>query len=170
MTPSSDSDALAQATVALSHPGLIRIVTEIDDNGPLQRHLLSRTLTSLSRQQLRHATKAGRTLGLLRIGTKAGVPSLLLTRGGTELAEIYDMAARWARTQRYPAPVADFVVRVQSTLTLLGAAGPFEDGDAVWDEDLDALRAAFTSWLRDHAADSGRPTPGRASAGWELAA
>jgi hypothetical protein len=170
MKPSSDTDALAQATAALSHPGLIRITTEIDDNGPLPRHLLSRTLTSLSGQQLRHATKAGRTLGLLRTGTKAGVPSLLLTRGGRELAEIYDMAARWARAHGFPAPATDFVTRVRSTLTLLGTAGPVEVDDAVRDEGLDALRAAFASWLRDHAAGSARSTPGTVSAGWELAA
>ncbi|GHD79366.1 regulator [Streptomyces goshikiensis] len=143
MNTSPDTIALAQAAAALSHPGLVRIVSDIDDHGPLPRHLLSRTLTGLSRQQLRHATAAGRALGLLRTGKHAGNPAFVLTSPGRELADVYDTAARWARTHQYPCDVSDFVTRVQATLALLGK--PSTDVPP-------APRAALASWVRDHGA------------------
>ncbi|MEU7601898.1 hypothetical protein [Streptomyces sp. NPDC041003] len=161
MNDRSPMGALVRATTTLSHPGLVRIVSEIDDNGPLQRHLLSQTLTGLSRQQLRHATAAGRALGLLRTRTHGGNPTLVLTPAGTELADVYDTAARWARTHHYPCDVSDFVTRVQATLTLLGTAG---------DEAPHAPQAALASWVRDHAAALGHPLAGMSPDEMELAA
>ncbi|MFD6912370.1 regulator [Streptomyces virginiae] len=161
MNALSDADALARATAALSHPGLVRIISDIDDNGPLQRHLLSRTLTGLPRQQLRHATAAGRALGLLRTRTHGGTPALVLTSAGKELADVYDTAARWARTHHYPCDVSDFVTRVQATLTLLGTAG----GEAPH-----APQAALASWVRDHAAALGYPLTGTSPDEMQLAA
>ncbi len=161
MKSPSGTDALARATAALSHPGLVRIVSEIDDNGPLQRHLLSRTLAGLSRQQLRHATAAGRAMGLLRTRTHGGTPTLVLTPAGKELADVYDNAARWARTHQYPCDVSDFVTRVQATLTLLGTAG----GEAPH-----APQAAVASWVRDHAAAVRFPLAGMSPDEMELAA
>ncbi|WP_406346486.1 hypothetical protein OH787_06185 [Streptomyces sp. NBC_01547] len=161
MNALSDTDALARATATLSHPGLVRIISDIDDNGPLQRHLLSRTLTDLSRQQLRHATAAGRALGLLRTRTHGGNPTLVLTPAGKDLADVYDTAARWARTHNYPCDVSDFVTRVQATLTLLGASG----GEAPH-----APQAALASWVRDHAAALRYPPVGMSPDVMELAA
>ncbi|WP_374777045.1 hypothetical protein OG756_34065 [Streptomyces sp. NBC_01310] len=165
MNAFSDTAALARVTAVLSHPGLIRVISDIDDNGPLQRHLLSRTLTGLSRQQLRHATASGRALGMLRAGTHAGNPALVLTPAGKELADVYETAARWARTHHYPCDVSDFVTRVQATLTLLGE----HDGTA-GDEAPHAPRAALVSWIRDHAAALGHPLAGASPDEMELAA
>ncbi|WP_406186181.1 hypothetical protein [Streptomyces sp. NBC_01006] len=165
MNAFSDTAALARVTAALSHPGLVRIISDIDDNGPLQRHLLSRTFTGLSRQQLRHATASGRALRLLRAGTHAGNPALVLTPAGKELADVYDTAARWARTHHYPCDVSDFVARVQATLTLLGEY----DGTA-GDEAPHAPQAALVSWIRDHAAAFGHPLAGTSPDEMELAA
>ncbi|GAA2643755.1 hypothetical protein GCM10010425_59050 [Streptomyces spororaveus] len=165
MNTDTHEAALIPATAALSHPGLIRIVSEIDDNGPLQRHLLSRTLTGLSRWQLRQASAVGRALGLLKASTDGGNPSLVLTPAGEALAEVYDMAARWARTHHYPCEVSDFVTRVQATLTLLGE----HDGTA-GDEVPHAPQVALASWVRDHAAVLGCPLAGMSPDEMELAA
>ncbi|MCB5163619.1 hypothetical protein LG634_02000 [Streptomyces bambusae] len=64
-TPASKT---SQAADTLAHDGLIRLISEIDDNGPLQRRMLATTLHGLSRRQLTHATTTGRRLGLLRTG------------------------------------------------------------------------------------------------------
>lgn len=143
--------ALVPATAALSHPGLIQIISEIDDNGPLHRHLLSRTLTGLSPWQRRQASAVGRALGLLKASSDDGIPSLDLTAAGEALADVYDTAARWARTHHHPNDVSDFVTRVQATLTLLGST-PSSPGHAAKldDESLHVPRTALTGWIRDH--------------------
>ncbi|MFK4222201.1 regulator [Streptomyces sp. NPDC019890] len=108
-----------RAIAVLAHPGLIRLVSEIDDNGPFPRRTLARTLADLARHQVRHALVAGRDHGLVKAGQHAGNPSYLLTEAGAELADVYDTAARWARAHHYPAIDSDFVTRVQATLALL---------------------------------------------------
>lgn len=138
----------------LAHTGLIRLISEIDDNGPLQRRMLATTLPGLSRRQLTHATAAGRALGLLRTGRQGGSACYALTDAGRELAEVYDTAARWARAHHYPQPVSDFTTRVRATLTLLAQppgttaeAGP--DGEAAA-RTLNSVRAALSQWASDH--------------------
>ncbi|MFG2978839.1 hypothetical protein ACGFYY_38360 [Streptomyces sp. NPDC048331] len=163
--------ALVPATRALSHPGLIRIVSDIDDNGPLQRHLLSRTLTGLTTWQRRQASAVGRALGLLKASTVEGIPSLVLTPAGEELAEVYDTAARWARTHHHPSDVSDFVTRVQATLALLGSDQPRPGHAQELDYDsLDEPRAALTSWIRDHGATLAAQLTGASRDAMELAA
>ncbi|WP_405421465.1 hypothetical protein [Streptomyces erythrochromogenes] len=154
MNTDTHEGALIPATAALSHPGLIRIISDIDDNGPLERHLLSRTLAGLSRWQLRQASAVGRALGLLQASTDGGNPSLDLTPAGESLAEVYDTAARWARAHHHPSDVSDFVTRVQATLTLLAAAPASATSQApeIDYESLQEARAALTSWVRDHGA------------------
>ncbi|MEU3188449.1 hypothetical protein ABZ707_30280 [Streptomyces sp. NPDC006923] len=102
----------------LSLPGLIRLVSEIDDNGAIEHGMLGRTFPDLTRQQIRNALAAGRELQLLREGTRA-MPFLRLTRRGAGLADVYDQLARWARTRDYPSRTSTFVSRVQGTLSLL---------------------------------------------------
>lgn len=163
--------ALVPATAALSHPGLIRIVSDIDDNGPLERHLLSRTLTGLSRWQRRQASAVGRALGLLQASTDEGVSTLVLTPAGEALAEVYDTAARWARTHHHPSDVSDFVTRVQATLALLGSAQPLPGYAPELDYDsLDEPRKALTSWIRDHGATLAAQLTGASRDEMELAA
>ncbi|MFJ7589502.1 hypothetical protein ACIQZO_19400 [Streptomyces sp. NPDC097617] len=146
-----NATTLRPATAALSHPGLIRIVTDIDDNGPLHRHLISRTLTGLSTWQRRQASAVGRALGLLEATSEDGIPSLNLTAAGEALAEVYDTTARWARTHHHPSDVSDFVTRVQATLTLL-STDPTSPGHAAEldDESLHEPRTVLTAWIRDH--------------------
>ncbi|WP_434596529.1 hypothetical protein [Streptomyces sp. A5-4] len=172
MNADTHDAALVPATAALSHPGLIRIVSDIDDNGPLQRHLLSRTLTGLSRWQLRQASAVGRALGLLKASTVGGIPSLVLTPAGEALAEVYDTAARWARTHHHPSDVSDFVTRVQATLTLLGSAPAGSSGHApeMDYESLHGLRTALVSWVRDHGATLAAQLAGASQDEVELAA
>ncbi|MEU5833050.1 hypothetical protein ABZ820_05070 [Streptomyces diacarni] len=114
-TPLSPADVQDTCTV-LSSPLLIRLVTEIDDNGPIPQRGLARTLPDLSVYQLRRATDLARTLGLVHVRSGA---ALDLTTSGAGLADVYDASARWARRHAYPAPVARFTNRIQHTLTLL---------------------------------------------------
>ncbi|WP_411140956.1 hypothetical protein [Streptomyces sp. x-80] len=117
--PMPTAEQTAHAVTMLSHPGLIRLVSEIDDNGPIRHRMLGRTFADLGRHQVRHALAAGREHGLVRAGHK-NRPCYLLTESGAGLADVYDQAARWARAHNYPALTSDFVTRVQDTLTLLG--------------------------------------------------
>ncbi|MFI0743308.1 regulator [Streptomyces sp. NPDC021100] len=108
----------ARALTVLSHPGLIRLVTEIDDNGPVHRRLLGRTFSDLPRHQVRSALEIARAHQLLRTG-HGSEPCYALTARGSDLADVYDTLARWARAQQAPAPASDFLTRVQHTLALL---------------------------------------------------
>ncbi|MER5786402.1 hypothetical protein ABT104_32520 [Streptomyces mobaraensis] len=109
---------VARAVTVLSHPGLIRLVTEIDDNGPVPRRMLGRTFSDVPRHQVRAALEIARAHQLLRVGHR-GEPCYLLTARGADLADVYDTLARWARAQQVPAPASDFVTRIQHTLALL---------------------------------------------------
>lgn len=166
-----NTTTLLPATTALSHPGLIRIITEIDDNGPLHRHLLSRTLTGLSPWQRRQASAVGRALGLLEATSEDGVPSLALTAAGEALAEVYDTAARWARTHHHPSDVSDFVTRVQATLALLSSA-PTSPGHAAEldGESLQEPRTVLTAWIGDHGGTLAAQLTGSSRDEMELAA
>ncbi|MFB6859481.1 regulator [Streptomyces virginiae] len=170
-TPASKT---SQAADTLAHDGLIRLISEIDDNGPLQRRMLATTLHGLSRRQLTHATTTGRRLGLLRTGRQGGNASYVLTGAGRDLAEVYDTAARWARTHHYPHPVSDFTTRVQATLTLL-AQHPGTTAEAGPDDEaartLNSVRSALSQWAGDHGdALAPDPVPARAQDRMELAA
>ncbi|MFF0551083.1 regulator [Streptomyces sp. NPDC004311] len=166
---------LHQAAQALAHAGLIRFISEIDDNGPLQRRMLATTLHGLSRRQLTHATTTGRRLGLLRTGRQGGNACYVLTGAGRDLAEVYDVAARWARAHHYPHPVSDFTTRVQATLTLLAQHPGTTTADAGPDDEaartLNSVRSALSQWAGDHGdALATDPVPARTQDGMELAA
>ncbi|MGW2650841.1 hypothetical protein ACWC2T_39655 [Streptomyces sp. NPDC001393] len=133
----------------LSSPGLVRLITEIDDNGPIPPRGLARTLADLTEHHLRQATDVARALGLVRIRPGAG---LALTTSGAELADVYDAIAHWARRHAYPAPVADFTGRIQHTLALLAdtpAADHLLSDQAL--ADLAGPRDLLGQWLHDHA-------------------
>ncbi|MFJ4918468.1 hypothetical protein [Streptomyces sp. NPDC088725] len=116
MTASFTAAELRNAVTTLSSPPLIRLITEIDDNGPIPLRGLARTLADLSTHHLRQSTEAARALGLVLARPGVG---LGLTAAGSELADVYDESARWARRHAYPTGVADFTRRVQRTLSLL---------------------------------------------------
>lgn len=104
------------AVELLASRSLIRLVTEIDDNGAIQPRRLADTLPDLSSHQLRRATETARAHGLVRLAPGAG---LELTASGSQLADLYDAAARWARRHTYPAPVCEFSTRIRHVLSLL---------------------------------------------------
>jgi hypothetical protein len=104
------------AVELLASRSLIRLVTEIDDNGAIPPRRLAGTLPDLSTHQLRSATDTARAHGLVQVAPGAG---LELTEAGMELADLYDVAARWARRHAYPAPVCEFSSRVRHVLDLL---------------------------------------------------
>ncbi|MDX3854906.1 hypothetical protein [Streptomyces sp. AK02-01A] len=165
----------------LSLPGLIRLVSEIDDNGAIEHGMLGRTFPDLTRQQIRNALAAGRELQLLREGTRA-MPFLRLTRRGAGLADVYDQLARWARVRDYPSRTSTFVSRVQGTLSLLAqrcngnalllirhaahcvAPGTSLVSDTA-DEGLQQSWAALSRWVQAAPSTVSAPTPAQSAAG-----
>ncbi|MFD8613816.1 regulator [Streptomyces sp. NPDC059631] len=116
MTTAVTHDDLRTALTLLSSPALIRLITEIDDNGPVARRRLAGTLPDISRHQLRHVVEAARTRGLVRTVPGTGID---LTESGAQLADLYDEIARWARHHAVPARVGDFTTRIRHALHLL---------------------------------------------------
>ncbi|MEV4449499.1 regulator [Streptomyces mirabilis] len=114
------------AVELLASRSLIRLVTEIDDNGAIPPRRLAATLPDLSSHQLRRATDTARAQGLVRVVPGAG---LELTKSGAELADLYDAAARWARRHAYPAPVCEFSSRIRHVLDLLAPSLATERDD-----------------------------------------
>ncbi|MET9866385.1 regulator [Streptomyces sp. NPDC006386] len=104
------------AAELLASRSLIRLLTEIDDNGAIPPRRLAGTLPDLSSHQLRCASDTARAHGLVRVAPGAG---LELTESGMELADLYDALARWARRHSLPAAVCEFSSRVQHVLGLL---------------------------------------------------
>ncbi|MFD6033633.1 regulator [Streptomyces griseoincarnatus] len=100
----------------LASRSLIRLVTEIDDNGAIPPRRLAGTLSDLSTHQLRSATDTARAHGLVRVAPGAG---LELTDSGMELADLYDAVARWARRHSVPTAVCEFSSRIRHVLGLL---------------------------------------------------
>ncbi|MFE9686790.1 regulator [Streptomyces sp. NPDC006285] len=106
---------IQHACQILSSAGLIRLVSEIDDHGPIPPRALARTLTGLSTTQARQARQQADTLALLH-RSRSG---LGLTEAGTDLASFYDAAARWARHHNCPDHTSTFTDRIRHVLTLL---------------------------------------------------
>ncbi|MFD3563489.1 hypothetical protein ACFWVU_28040 [Streptomyces sp. NPDC058686] len=108
-----------RAIRTLTLPALIRLVTEIDDNGPIshQKGSLQSAFGDLTAGQLRYAIDVARDLGLVHADEQAP-DRYRLTASGEALAEVYDTAARWARARQFPDTSSDFVTRVQHTLQL----------------------------------------------------
>ncbi|WP_435598650.1 regulator [Streptomyces anulatus] len=114
--PSFTCHDLRAAVDFLSSPALIRLITEIDDNGPIPPRKLASTLPDLSPHHLRRITHLARVHDLVRAAPGA---SLELTASGMELADFYDAIARWARHHAYPTRVSDFTSRIRHTLGLV---------------------------------------------------
>ncbi|MET9832827.1 regulator [Streptomyces sp. NPDC006385] len=140
----------------LASRSLIRLVTEIDDNGAIPPRGLAGTLPDLDSHQLRRASETARACGLVRVAPGAG---LELTEAGSELADLYDAAARWARRHAYPAPVCAFSTRIRHVLDLLVLSIPIEGTDGLSrrsaarlpsdeaEADLARPRALLIQWL-----------------------
>ncbi|MDF3146944.1 MULTISPECIES: regulator [unclassified Streptomyces] len=128
MTPLYTPAEARNAVELLASRSLIRLVTEIDDNGAIPARRLADNLPDLSAHQLRHATEAARKHGLVRVAPGFG---LELTDAGAELADLYDVMARWARRHAYPAPVCEFSSRIRYVLDLLATSAATEGGDGL---------------------------------------
>ncbi|MEV7888487.1 hypothetical protein ACWD3I_29530 [Streptomyces sp. NPDC002817] len=136
-----------RAIQALTLPALIRLVTEIDDNGPIsqKRGSLQGALGDLPLGHLRHAIDTARALGLIHARGHA-TARYQLTASGQDLAEVYDTAARWARAHQLPGPASDFVTRVQYALQMQDDS-PEHTGAAL---DPEAPWVALSAWLTAH--------------------
>ena len=144
------------AVELLASRSLIRLVTEIDDNGAIPPRRLAATLPDLSSHQLRRAAEAARAHGLVRTAPGAG---LELTESGSELADLYDAAARWGRRHAYPSPVCEFSSRIRHVLDLLAPSLAAEPADGLprpsaarlssdeAEADLARPRALLIQWL-----------------------
>lgn len=160
MTTSSFTSANLHAAVDfLSSPALIRLITEIDDNGPIPPRKLASTLPDLSTHHLRRIKDVARVHDLVCSAPGAG---LELTTSGVELADFYDAIARWARHHVYPTRVSDFTSRIRHTLSLVGslpAPGPAggstrRSGVELADAEVGLVpsgpRALLLQWLDAH--------------------
>ncbi|MBT2527512.1 regulator [Streptomyces sp. ISL-99] len=138
----------------LAARSLVRLVTEIDDNGAIPPRRLANTLPDLSSHQQRRATETARTHGLVRTAPGTG---LELTDSGAELADLYDAMARWARRHAYPTPICEFSSRIRHVLDLLAPALAAQNTDGrSWpsaarlpstEADLARPRALLIEWL-----------------------
>ncbi|CAL9632600.1 regulator [Streptomyces sp. enrichment culture] len=150
------SAAARHAVEVLASRSLIRLVTEIDDNGAIPPRRLAGTLSDLSPHQVRSASDTARTYGLVRVAPGAG---LELTESGRELADLYDALARWARRHSAPAAVCEFSSRIQHLLGLLAPSltpgnvdrpAPLPDAHPISAEaeaDLARVRTLLIQWL-----------------------
>ncbi|MFJ9712791.1 regulator [Streptomyces sp. NPDC101234] len=152
-TAMTSAEALRAVELLSSRP-LVRLVTEIDDNGAIPPRRLAGTLSDLSKHQVRSASDTARAHGLIRITPGAG---LELTQAGTELADLYDAMARWARRRAVPAPVCEFSGRIRHVLGLLAplltgesVGTPFPLGGSEGEAGLARPCMLLTQWLADN--------------------
>ncbi|MFJ6709091.1 MULTISPECIES: regulator [unclassified Streptomyces] len=152
-TAITSAEALRAGELLASRP-LVRLVTEIDGNGPIPPRRLAATLPDLSTLQLRTASDTARAHGLVQLAPGAG---LELTQSGLELADLYDAMARWARRHAIPAPVCDFSSRIRHVLGLLAPTFTGERADSSCPLDggageagLARLRVLLIQWLADN--------------------
>ncbi|MFI5820248.1 regulator [Streptomyces rishiriensis] len=157
MTTLFTSAEVRNAVELLASRSLIRLVTEIDDNGAIPPRRLAGTLPDLSSHQLRRAAEAARAHGLVRTAPGAG---LELTESGSDLADLYDAAARWARRHAYPAPICEFSSRIRHVLDLLTSSLVTDRADGLSrpsaarlpsaEAELARPRALLIQWLAGH--------------------
>lgn len=151
------------AVELLASRSLIRLVTEIDDNGAIPPRRLAGTLPDLSTHQLRSASDTARAHGLVRIAPGSG---LELTEAGAELTDLYDAMARWARRHAVPAPVCEFSRRIRYVLDLLAPSLSTERADALSPLTGDGAEAGLAhprtlliQWLADNPQVARVPEP-----------
>ncbi|WP_416530367.1 regulator [Streptomyces coelicoflavus] len=159
MTASFTTAEIRTAVEVLASRPLIRLITEIDDNGAIPPRRLAATLPDLSTHHLRIATETARNHGLVRTAPGAG---LELTHRGQELADVYDAAARWSRRHTPPAEVCEFTHRVRHVLGLLAlqissesAQDPARPSAASWagtepETDPAHVRVLLLQWLAEN--------------------
>ncbi|MEU8936025.1 regulator [Streptomyces sp. NPDC048409] len=158
----TSAEALRAVQLLASRP-LVRLVTEIDDNGPIPPRRLAATLPDLSTHQVRTASETARAHGLIQIVPGAG---LELTQTGLELADLYDEMARWARRHGIPAPVCEFSSRIRYVLGLLAPSltgervdSPTPPGGVEDEAGLARPQRLLLQWLADNPQVAGVSEP-----------
>ncbi|MCP9213028.1 regulator [Streptomyces cucumeris] len=144
-TPLTSADAQRMVELLASRP-LVRLITEIDDNGAIPSRRLASTLPDLATHQLRSSSDTARAHGLVRVAPGAG---LELTETGLELAALYDAMARWARRHNVPAPVCEFSSRIRRVFDLLAPLLATEGADGA-EMGLARLHTLLNQWLADN--------------------
>ena len=169
MTATFTSAELRSAFTLLSSSALIRLITEIDDNGAIPPRRLAGTFPDLPPHNLRRITEAARAHGLVRVAPGFGLD---LSESGSELADFYDATARWARHHDYPTRICDFTSRIQHTLDLLAPSLISDQADgshrpevadlpsAEAEVDLARSRALLVQWLTANPQITLLPEPG----------
>lgn len=159
MTTSFTPAEARNAIDLMASRSLIRLITEIDDNGAIPPRRLAGTLPDLPSHQLRRALDTARAHGLVRTAPGAG---LELTEPGSELADLYDAVARWSRQHAFPEQVCEFSARIRYVLGLVGPsltarhAGDLSQRSAArpqgdeGEADLARPRTLVTQWLAGH--------------------
>ncbi|MCX4776850.1 winged helix-turn-helix transcriptional regulator [Streptomyces sp. NBC_01264] len=120
--PNPEADSLVRTATLLSYRWTTRIITELDDNGPVARRRgsLAATFSDIPVDVLKTAVAGLRRRGLVRRETlTTGEQQLTLTEPGLALGDVYDRLGRWARQHDYPDDQPDFVTRVEAALGLL---------------------------------------------------
>ncbi|MFG2996604.1 winged helix-turn-helix transcriptional regulator [Streptomyces sp. NPDC048340] len=118
-TPRPTRDAVSAAAL-LSLRWTTRIISEIDDNGPIPPGAAQATFPDISADSLQHGMRALRRRGLLQGREHRHDDSdLVLTQAGRDLGDVYESLSRWARRHHYPAPQTGFITRVESVLALM---------------------------------------------------
>ncbi|MFI7356130.1 winged helix-turn-helix transcriptional regulator [Streptomyces avidinii] len=118
-TPLPTADAVSAAAM-LSLRWTTRIISELDDNGPIPRRAAQATFPDIPEDSLQHGMRSLRQRGLLQVrGRRDDDSPLGLTEAGRDLGDVYEALSRWARRHDYPAPQTGFVNRVEATLVLL---------------------------------------------------
>ncbi|MGW1224846.1 regulator [Streptomyces sp. NPDC002530] len=141
-TPFSPAEVQRAIDLLASRP-LVRLVTEIDDNGAIPPRRMIGILPDLAPHQLRSASRTARAHGLIWGAPGTG---LELTQAGHELADLYDAMASWARRRAAPAPVCEFSSRIRYVLDRLAPSLTTESADGAVDG-MSRLRALLIQWL-----------------------
>ncbi|MCX5303133.1 winged helix-turn-helix transcriptional regulator [Streptomyces sp. NBC_00160] len=118
-TPHPTADAVSAAAM-LCLRWTTRIISEIDDNGPIPHRAAQATFPDIPADSLQHGLRTLRQRGLLQIREHRDDDSPVgLTQAGRDLGDVYEALSRWARRHHYPTSQTDFLTRVEATLVLL---------------------------------------------------
>ncbi|MFE2140360.1 winged helix-turn-helix transcriptional regulator [Streptomyces sp. NPDC059456] len=117
--PHPIADAVSAAAM-LSLRWTTRIISEIDDNGPIPHRAAQATFPDIPADSLQHGLRTLRQRGLLQIREHRDDDSPVgLTQAGRDLGDVYEALSHWARRHHYPTSQSDFVTRVEASLALL---------------------------------------------------
>ncbi|MCL2729129.1 MAG: hypothetical protein FWE15_03780 [Actinomycetia bacterium] len=113
------TDLVIAAAEVLGRQRTTRLVSELNDHGPVPLGQVAGTFSDLTQDQCNHGMRDLRQRGLIAYGKDAGRDCYVLTTAGEGLGDVHDALFRWARKYNFPAEQSDFVTRVEASLGLL---------------------------------------------------